>query len=146
MKIRHRTWLAMGFGVILGGLSSQSVLAQDGADDGLLDVITVTARKREESLLEVPVAITAFGRDDIENLGLESVQDLQYFTPGFVFETFATTTGRFDQSSRFRGIEGSLTETVSARLSAEYHMDGGHYQNQIVPGEKLGEEKTNRNI
>ena len=50
-----------------------------------LEEIVVTARKREESLLEVPLAITALTSADIEARGINEFKDIIAFTPGFHF-------------------------------------------------------------
>ena len=52
-------------------------------------VIIVTARGREESLNDVPLAITAFSEEDIDRLGLQGLDDVARFTPGFSFESFS---------------------------------------------------------
>ena len=41
-----------------------------------LDTVTVSARKREETLQEVPVAVTAFTPESIEKMGVEDIGDL----------------------------------------------------------------------
>jgi len=41
-----------------------------------LSTITVSARKREETLQEVPVAVTAFNAQALENLNVEDLSDL----------------------------------------------------------------------
>ncbi len=46
-----------------------------------LDAITVSARKREESLQEVPVAVTAFTADGLDKLNIEDIADLGAFVP-----------------------------------------------------------------
>lgn len=46
-----------------------------------LDAITVSARKREESLQEVPVAVTAFTADGLDKLNVEDLGDLGAFVP-----------------------------------------------------------------
>jgi outer membrane receptor protein involved in Fe transport len=51
-----------------------------------LEEITVTARKRTESLQEVPLTITAFTADTIERTGIRSVQDVAKFTPGLSWD------------------------------------------------------------
>ncbi len=38
------------------------------AQEGMLEEVIVTARRREESLQETPVAVTAFGQDDAGEL------------------------------------------------------------------------------
>ena len=48
-----------------------------------LEEIVVTARKRDESLMEVPLAITAFSAATLEKMNLTDMTDLATFTPGF---------------------------------------------------------------
>ncbi|MEP3226805.1 MAG: TonB-dependent receptor [Parasphingorhabdus sp.] len=99
--------------------SAQEISEADGAEDG---VIVVTARKNEENLLEVPVAITAFSSEAIEAKGLNDINDLQAFTPGFVYESFATLPGRFDNSPRFRGV--GVNTGSPTRQTASVFIDG----------------------
>jgi len=56
--------------------------AQPAASTGALEEIVVTARRREEKLQSVPVAITAFTPADIETNHIESASDLAHFVPG----------------------------------------------------------------
>jgi len=93
-----------------------SAFAQDD------DQIIITARKQQETILEVPLAITAFDEAAIEDLGLQSIEDIQLYTPGFVFEAFATLPGRFDQSPRFRGIDIDTGNPL--RQTASIFVDG----------------------
>jgi len=46
-----------------------------------LDAVTVTARKREETLQEVPVAVTAFTAESLDKLGVEDIGDLDAQVP-----------------------------------------------------------------
>jgi len=50
------------------------------ADDGTADVV-VTARRREETLLKVPIAVTAFSADKLEKTGAVDLTDIQNVTP-----------------------------------------------------------------
>jgi iron complex outermembrane receptor protein len=52
---------------------------------GALDEIVVTARKRTESLQEVPLSVTVITGVEIENLGLQDVTDLYGRVPGLYF-------------------------------------------------------------
>jgi len=63
-----------------------------GADDASAEekndnVIIVTARKTEESLQDVPIAISAFTSEDLQEQGIRDIEDLSRRTPGFVFDT-----------------------------------------------------------
>jgi len=53
------------------------------------NIIVVTARGREENLDDVPLAISAFDEEDIGRLGLQGLDDVARFTPGFSFESFS---------------------------------------------------------
>lgn len=73
-------------GLLLGA----SLLALTAVDVGVayaqIDEIVVVARKREESLQSVPVAVTAFSASEIRNLGITDVVDVQYSTPGIIIQ------------------------------------------------------------
>ncbi|MFA7604363.1 MAG: TonB-dependent receptor [Novosphingobium sp.] len=59
--------------------------AQNSAETGIsADEIIVTARRREESLSKVPIAITAIGAADLEKRAIYNENDLQAAVPGLV--------------------------------------------------------------
>ena len=51
-----------------------------------LEEVTVTARRREENLQDVPLTVTAFTAKSIERLGIRNVQDVARLTPGLSFD------------------------------------------------------------
>src|SRR5471032_1038698 len=57
---------------------------QPSASSGGLEEIVVTARRKEEKLQSVPVAVTAFTSADIQNKQIESSSDLQHFVPSLM--------------------------------------------------------------
>ena len=52
------------------------------AEDLALEEVVVTARKREESLQEVPVAVTAFTAETMQSLGIKNMRDFDGLVPG----------------------------------------------------------------
>lgn len=80
MKFRLAVFSVLAAGVIV---APRPVIAQEGA----LEEIIVTARKREESVQDIPIAVSAFTADDIRELGLLSVDDIALYTPGFSFQS-----------------------------------------------------------
>lgn len=58
--------------------------AQIDADEEVVttDVITVTAQKREQSLADVPINLTAYDQARLTTLGIEQFDDLSDFVPG----------------------------------------------------------------
>ncbi len=94
----------------LTALSPIPVFAQDApageaADSADAGEIVVTARKREESLQEVPVAITALGADELQSARVETLQDVAKLTPGL---NYTPLFGRQNQLPIIRGVAQTL--------------------------------------
>ena len=53
-----------------------------GQSEVLIEQITVTARKKEERLQEVPLSITAFSGQTLKDARIQNLSDLSAFTPG----------------------------------------------------------------
>jgi iron complex outermembrane receptor protein len=66
-------------------LTTPSTVAD--SSEGRLEEIVVTARKREESLQSVPIAITALTAEDLRQESIISPMDLKNFTPGLEMRT-----------------------------------------------------------
>ena len=75
------TFVALAIGMPLS--YTTDVLAQ--SDVSAIEEITVTARQREESLADAPYTITALTADQIEVRGINQLQDVVGYTPGFYF-------------------------------------------------------------
>jgi len=64
-------------------LYSAQGLAQEPSEDrdarraGTIEEIIVTAQKREQSLQDAPIAITALGFEELRNLGINNIRDLE---------------------------------------------------------------------
>ena len=80
--LKRNTFLASTALAALGFLSAPA-LAQSGntTEDGL-DVIIVTAQKREQSVQDVPIAVTALNADALEANRVTNVGDLSGLAPG----------------------------------------------------------------
>ncbi|MCC5869467.1 MAG: TonB-dependent receptor plug domain-containing protein, partial [Gammaproteobacteria bacterium] len=65
---------------------AQSDSLQRSTAGGSLDTIVVTARKREESLQNVPISITAIDADELREANIFSLENIAQSTPGFTFE------------------------------------------------------------
>lgn len=69
----------------IAAVNSLPAFAQDVDRRSLiLEEIVVTAQKREESLQDAPIAISAFSSDSIEQMGIIEVQDVSLYTPNMV--------------------------------------------------------------
>ena len=61
-------------------LFSIAAIAQEVGDMALEEVL-VTAQKRSESLSEVPIAISVFSADSIDQTGVQELRDLTEYIP-----------------------------------------------------------------
>ncbi|HEY8617170.1 TonB-dependent receptor [Phenylobacterium sp.] len=81
--LRLRSWLAMGASAFAIGAVAQPALAQEAAGQGVeLEELVITAEKREQSLQDVPVAVSAFTSERRDIAGITGIQDFVNFTPG----------------------------------------------------------------
>jgi len=84
--------------------TEQAVAMPDTSDVAIAEVI-VEARRRDENLQQVPVAVTALDSDEIEVRNIQSIEDLNGRAPGVAVNAgnfFGRSTGAF----RVRGIPG----------------------------------------
>jgi iron complex outermembrane receptor protein len=75
---------------IAGLVGGSIVLPAYAADrDATLEEVTVTARKTEESVQDVPLSVSALSRRDLEVRGIRGLSDVAANTPGLTFESFS---------------------------------------------------------
>ncbi len=106
-------------------LSTSMMLAPAWAQDeddtetaGGIDLITVTAQRTEESLLDVPIAVSAFDARALDARQIETFSDLQFNTPNVTF-----TKGNFTGSNfQIRGI-GSTLVAASSDTGVGLHVN-----------------------
>jgi len=76
------SFLVMGGpAVAAAGAGADAAEPADSADDGGVQEVVVTARRRTEDLQSVPVAVTAVTADAIQALDVTSLEDLNSFVP-----------------------------------------------------------------
>jgi len=105
----HRAVMLAGVATLAlaGGTAAPVGLAQAqtaAATDTGLEEIVVTARRREEKLQSVPIAITAFTAADIRAKNIQSAQDLTVFVPSLIMNNNAG----FGSGYSLRGQTASL--------------------------------------
>ncbi len=67
-----------------------------------LDEIVVTAQRREQNLLDVPVAVTTFNTKELIDSGVEDILDLNFASPSVFSNTVSSTLS--NSPVRIRGI------------------------------------------
>lgn len=72
---------ALAFAITASLASPTAVLAQDEEDDLLIEEVVVTAQRREQSLQEVPMAISAFTGEQLRDLQADNLDGIQGAVP-----------------------------------------------------------------
>ncbi len=93
-------------------LMASSMLTIAGPAFAQVDEITVTAQKRAESLQDVPISITAFGTERLEELEVSAFDDYAKFIPSLSFQS----TGPNSTTVYFRGVVSGGDGNHSASL------------------------------
>ena len=86
---------------------------------GMLEEVVVTARKRQESLQETPVAVTAMSSEDLRAANIRDLGDLTRVVPGL-----ATRNGDKYAAFSIRGVGSRGTKTVSTDPAVGVYVDG----------------------
>lgn len=128
MKIRYHH--------IVVGTIGAAVFSTDAAwsQQLALEEITVTARKRDETLLDVPLAITALSAAQIEKFNLQSMEEMSRMTPGMFYTDWGGT-GRQDRASSQYIVRGlSVNSFAQSSASAVLFLDGVPIYSGNTPG------------
>jgi outer membrane receptor protein involved in Fe transport len=100
-----------------------------------LDTIVVTAQKREESLQDVPIVVTALSEETLRDNGIRDVKDLQMLVPGL---TVTSTQSEAQTTARIRGI-GTVGDNAGLESSVGVVIDGVYRPRNGVGFGDLGE-------
>ncbi|MBM4232306.1 MAG: hypothetical protein FJ184_16530, partial [Gammaproteobacteria bacterium] len=120
MRKTRLSYPALSIAIATASVLSSQAAAQQGAnaaDDLALEEIVVTARKREESLQDVPLTVTAVTATQIAELGIKDSRDLALFTPGF------SNVASFGRSPLERPTIRGQSNILGA-ANASYFVDG----------------------
>lgn len=97
--------LTMGAAAATLMFAGNSAFAQSAEAVAEDEEIVVTARKREESIQDVPVSVTALSGAALEDRGVTALNQIDQFAPGLTFQPGARTGGGGSTGSVFiRGI------------------------------------------
>jgi outer membrane receptor protein involved in Fe transport len=99
-------------------LAQTAPSGQEGATT--IDEIIVTATRREQRLIDVPVAVTAVGAEQLENSGVSDIRELTGLAPSVQFQTPG---GGADSSIRIRGV-GTTSTNPGLESSVGVVIDG----------------------
>ena len=100
-----RLFIGLSFSVFVGLLvgPQERALSQEAAA-GVLEEIIVTARRRDESLMDTPVSITAFTTAELDARQIDQVHQIAESTPGLVFINAGGTGASLGATMYIRGV------------------------------------------
>lgn len=113
-KISLLIWSVLFVATAFG---QESTEVQDDDDD--IEVIIVTAEKREENILEVPVTMSALGAEALRELGLTGDEDLEQLVPGLQYAYDSEGNG-----ISIRGIGTQKAVQTQADAAVAFYVDG----------------------
>ena len=122
MKLTHllrSTPVAASLALI--SLSSPPVLAQESTTarmgpNAALEEIVVTGRKREENLIDIPVAISVWTSDSLAEQGIITQQDLFDATVGISFNNGGQE--RTFGTPAVRGVQSGLAQSIFQKVNS----------------------------
>ena len=120
--------------VVFSGLAAVAATAQESdappADDPVIEQIIVTATRREESVIDVPLAVSAYGAERIELSRVTDIMELMRVAPSFhVSSGQAESVG---VTARIRGV-GTNSDNPGLESSVGLYVDGV-YRNRATVG------------
>lgn len=134
MKYRHRRhWDQSAFAILVLAAAGTSVHAQEQRDAALqvggIEEVIVTARKRDESVQDVPVLVTALSAEQIREKDLTSLEKVAAATPNFNIGRASNGSGA---QITLRGI-GSSSTSIGIEQSVAVIVDGAYYgQGRVI--------------
>jgi len=134
-KMRHMKLLLSGVAALACAWPPvvKPALAQQSAQMTIEEIV-VTSRKREESLLDVPLSITALSAVQLERFNLKDMEEISRMTPGLFYTDFGGT-GRQDRATSQYVIRGlAINNAANASDGAILFVDGVPVLNGNLPG------------
>nr|WP_320191220.1 TonB-dependent receptor [uncultured Desulfobacter sp.] len=111
---------------ILGGLLMSCCIATSAVAEeqgtATLETMTVTAQKQEENVQDVPMGITVFDDQAIDDVKIESVAEIADFVPNLMTFQFGKSEGG---QPTMRGVSASTTSESSTAVGI--YVDGVPY-------------------
>ena len=104
-------------------------------EQNTVDAIVVTAQRREQSMQDVPVVVTAVSEETLEDAGVRDIKDLQIVVPGL---TVTSTTSETVTTARIRGV-GTVGDNPGLESSVGVTIDGVYRPRNGVGFGDLGE-------
>lgn len=86
LRLGHHLTVSLITGLLVAAVAMPALAQDEEEDDSrdYIDEIIVTATKREQSIQDIPIAVSAFGSEELVNRGVEDLTDLQSVSPSLI--------------------------------------------------------------
>lgn len=127
MKKRNVVLSLLATSIASSSLTNTALAQEDSAT--LFEEVVVTAKKRAQSIYEVPAAISAFSADTIEKQGITDLTDIGKFVPNLNVTGFSA--GHTSSANPFiRGI-GLQDHLITTDPGVGVYIDGVYLGRQV---------------
>ena len=111
--------VALALAVPFGEAAAQQAGDGEEAQNDGVEELVVTAQRREQNVLDVPLAVSVLDDEAMEELGVSSLRDLELLTPSVTFG--------FDNPVTIRGVGQQAWRDASAEVGAALYQNGLFY-------------------
>lgn len=128
VRITKRVSILTAVGALAFSGGYSVAFGQQIDDEDAIEVIIVTAQRREQNILEVPLAITAIGQDVIEAAGINRMADFYRRVPSVAV---------IDQGAARKNviIRGIQTSTSTESSVTDVYLDDQRITSAIATGD-----------
>jgi iron complex outermembrane receptor protein len=116
--------VSMGIFALSLAIETPNVLAQVTPSSPSIEEIVVTAQKRSENVMDVPISIAALSTESLERSNIDSMDDIQTIVPGVELRRQVSSLAPF-----IRGVGSQNATVIGFEPSVALYVDG-IYQSQ----------------
>ena len=115
MKFNHK--VAYAVSTVLSGYGAASWAATDVDTTGTYEIqeIVVTSERREESLQNVPITVQAITGTELQDLNLQTTEDILRYTPNVTFASNGPGQGNIFMRGLSAGVPRNQSQSTTRR-------------------------------
>ena len=120
---------------VVGAVSSTMIVPLPALAQSVLEEVVVTARKREVSLQDAPIAVSVLSGDDFDKSNVVRLDNFNGYVPGLVV-------AKNDGAGRvvtIRGVGWETAQNLTTQPSVLTYIDGIYLANPLAMGLDLGD-------
>src|SRR5262245_6049706 len=115
-RIESRRWtVGLAVGSALYALGPVTAHADDAATANKeLDEVVVTSQRREQRIMDVPLSVTSYSPEQLDQQGIQQIDDLARLTPSLRFTRTSGVSGNNGSDVSIRGVASDVGSSTTA--------------------------------